>query len=116
MKKRIVVISLSVNLIAALFILYSFVPKEKRSGNEEGGVIIVSADYALGKLIVTDNSKLVDLKEIHNILNLKNIEENQQNICKVLDDYYLKGYEIVTSNSIGDNNGYGKLYYVLKKK
>lgn len=121
MKRRIIVISLCINLMAGLFILYSFIPKEKKNTNEGGsGYIIVTADFYVGKLSVTDGQKDLDNQELNNISSILNSynkwKENNTVVAKVLNDFALKGYELVSSNTVSHQSGTAVYSYIMQKK
>ncbi len=109
MKKKILVVSLAVNIIAGAFVFYSFTSKMKNV-NDGGGYIIMSAVRGSG-ISITDGISTLESEKIELALSRQNLLEFQQKVAQKLNELKSKGYELISSNG-GDQN----TVYVFVKK
>jgi hypothetical protein len=118
MKNKILVIALAFNIIAGSFILYGFMPKEKKVNEAGSQYITVMADWSHGSISATDGTNTFDNTEIHGAYrnSKKDYEENNLNITNELKNISMKGYELISSTSLSLGNISGQVFYVFKKK
>jgi len=110
MKKKILILSLFVNLIASVFVFMAFKEKSKNKA-ENGGYIIMAVSGEAGKIFISDGNSTFDETKLRYPWSGKGVRENNQTVAKKLNDLISKGYELVSSN--GDRYG---INYILEKK
>ena len=119
MKKKILIISIAVNIIAGAFVLMGFESlKEKETGNIDGPYIYVSVVlddniHVKNEIIINDRNKKLD--EIA----LKRGDDINNNIILTnkLSEFKNENYEIVSTSSFSISGGQGSnTNYVLEKK
>src|SRR5438067_10016879 len=102
MKKKILMASLAVNIIAGVFVLWAFTGKAKNV-NDSGAGSYISIRVQEGSglksgLSVSDGNSILSNIELNTIYSLEKMRENNQNIAKKLNELKSQGYEIVSSN------------------
>jgi len=104
MKKKILIASVAVNMIAVAFVFYSFTSKAK-SVNDGGGYIIM---HVGAQISVSDGNSILSQDEQLKPMGMATgkwaeiMRENNQTITKKMNDLKSQGYELVSSNG-GDN-------------
>jgi hypothetical protein len=113
MKKKILVASLLVNMIAGVFVFMAFKVKEKAKNDSGVGYIVISTtQHAVQPvLLISDGNTILDQIDINKPYYLDKIKQNIQTIASKLNEYKSKGYELVSSNG-----GDFETNYVLVKK
>ena len=121
MKKKILIVSLAINIIAGAFIFYSFTSKTK-SVSDGGGYAVMNVymgGSTANKISISDGSSELSNTDLNPLSINANkwpdiLKENNQIITKKINDLKSQGYELVSSNSGGLS---GTLYnYIFVKK
>jgi len=118
MKKKILILSVAVNIIAGAFILYAFTPKAKNGNDGGGGYITMRVVDAAGgystELSVSDGNTILDHQDLTSGFKAEKSRENNQIITKKMNNIRNQGYELISSNA-GGVNGTVTNYIFLKK-
>ncbi len=117
MKKKILIVSLAVNIIAVAFVFYAFTSKAK-STNDGGGYIVMrvleAGNGSYGDISISDGNSILDHEDLNSSFKVDKIRLNNQTITKKINDLRTQGYELVSTNSGGQNGLITN--YVFQKK
>ena len=119
MKKKILIVSLVVNIIAGAFVFYSFTSKAKNV-NDEGGYMImnvyhVSTPLYKSEISITDGKTILEQIDLESGWVASKQRENNKTITNKINEIQSKGYGLVSSNSASDG-GYMSTNYIFVKK
>ena len=121
MKKKILILSLVVNLIAGAFVLYSFTPKAKNVNDGGGGYVImrvvdVAGGYAT-ELSVSDGITVLDHQDLTSGFKAEKSRENNQIITK---NFFFVNLPLTCSKKIHDidleKRDYSSFYFKIMQK